>query len=263
MATGSPHSLLTRLLFCLSLLISPLAAADSHLSDGSLPRIAHAGGGFKNWQYTNSLDALDFNRDHFTLFEIDLAWTRDGALVCLHDWGQTAEWIFQRRFEQPSTLAEFEQLVASHPHARSCTLTTLIDWLNENPNKRLVTDIKERNLQGLARLAELLGDDVAQRVIPQIYTPEEYAAARQLGYRDIIWTLYRYDGDIATILDRASGLDLYAITMPRHLAEAGLGQALKARGIASYVHTLNTQREIDRFRDLGIDEVYTDWIPAD
>lgn len=246
-----------------SLLIGCATASATTFAGDDIQRIAHAGGGYRSWQYTNSLEALDFNRDYFTLFEIDFSWTRDEKLVCLHDWKLNAERIFGQAFNQPATLAEFQRLVANNPYVHSCTLDSLRDWLVQHPDKRVVTDIKHHNLKGLARLAEQLGENASQHIIPQIYTPEEYQPARDLGFKDIIWTLYRYAGDTESILEHAGRLNLYAITMPRRLAESGLAQTLSAQGVQTYVHTLNTQREVRRFRELGIDNIYTDWLPAD
>ena len=67
-----------------------LLLANEALSQGALqrPRIAHAGGQFNGATYTNSLEALDRNYGAgFRAFEIDLSFTSDGELVCLHDWG--------------------------------------------------------------------------------------------------------------------------------------------------------------------------------
>lgn len=154
-----------------SLLIGCATASATTFAGDDIQRIAHAGGGYRSWQYTNSLEALDFNRDYFTLFEIDFSWTRDEKLVCLHDWKLNAERIFGQAFNQPATLAEFQRLVANNPYVHSCTLDSLRDWLVQHPDKRVVTDIKHHNLKGLARLAEQLGENASQRIIPQIYTP--------------------------------------------------------------------------------------------
>lgn len=251
-ATQRRHRLLRwGLLGGLGLLVMPLHARD-------LPYVAHAGGGYQNWQYTNTLQALDFNHDYFSLFEIDLVWTSDRRLVCLHDWDTNAEWIFGRRFEAPVSLEAFESLVAHHPLARNCTLETLLDWLKRHPGKRLVTDIKSDNLEGLSRLADVYGSGVGDQVIAQIYHPDEYAAARELGYRDIIWTLYRYAGDEAQIHRALQDMALYAVAMPRDWAQRGLARRLD---VPSYVHTINTQREWTFYRSLGIQGIYTDWLP--
>lgn len=212
-----------------------------------------------NWQGTNSLEALEFNRDHYDLFEIDLLWTSDDELVCMHDWEHTAVLIFGRMSSVPPSLAEFEELVAKNPYVTSCTMETLAQWLETNPGKRLVTDIKEDNPRGLERLAGRL-EPASERVVPQIYHPDEYATVRGLGYRDIIWTLYKHPLPVEIVLETVRNMDLFAVTMPRTMAEQGLARKLKALGVPTYVHTVNTRREYEYYRELGVTEIYTDWL---
>ncbi|WP_447955898.1 glycerophosphodiester phosphodiesterase family protein [Vreelandella sp. EE7] len=237
-----------------------LTGCEGQASSESVARIAHAGGGYNNWAYTNSLEALDFNRDHFDLFEIDLLWTADDQLVCLHDWHYNAEWIFQRRFTSRPTLAEFEQLVDDNPYVQSCTLETLVQWLKENPDKRLVPDLKEDVVRGLALLAKQF-DRVGEHVIAQIYTPDHYQQVRALGYSDVIWGLYQmFPIPPNDLLAMANSMELYGLAMPRRMAERGDGHALSEAGISTYVHTVNTQRELEYYQSLSIDEIYTDWL---
>ncbi|WNL40141.1 hypothetical protein RN346_06140 [Halomonas sp. PAMB 3232] len=238
--------------------LAALAGCGDTATD--LPRVAHAGGGVNNWAYTNTFEALDFNRDHFELFEIDLSWTADDQLVCVHDWQYNAEYIFQRRFDTRPTLAEFEQLVSENPYVKNCTLDTLVEWLKAHPGKRLVPDIKERELEGLARIAERF-DQVGDHVIAQMYDPAQYEQIRALGYRDIIWGLYKvYLMPLDEIIDHANDMELFAVSMPRRMAERGDGKALGEAGIATYVHTVNTQRELEYYRSRGVDDIYTDWL---
>ena len=130
----------------------------------------------------------------------------------------------------------------------------------ENSDAFLVTDIKAKNLQGLIAVKSALGA-LSNRVIPQIYTPEDYWATRKLGYEKIILTLYRYHGDTRTLLDEIKGMDLYAITMPRKRATSGLGVLLGSLGIATYTHTVNKSTDLDYYlAHWGIDEVYTDCV---
>ena len=49
-------------------------------------RIAHAWWIYAWEAYTNSMDALNENKDHYNLFEMDFSWTNDNELVCIHDW---------------------------------------------------------------------------------------------------------------------------------------------------------------------------------
>lgn len=73
--------------------------------------IAHAGGGINSQNYSNSLEALEYNyQQGFRYFEIDFSWTSDAQLVCLHDWGKRFQKVFGHKTKQPLSLKEFEQL---------------------------------------------------------------------------------------------------------------------------------------------------------
>lgn len=242
-----------------------------------IERIAHAGGGYNKNTYTNSINALEANKDSYRFFEIDFVWTSDGHLVCLHDWNDSAKVTFGRKFDTSPTLSEFEELVRDHPRFKNCTATTLVAWLEANSQKKIVTDVKSDNVMALKYLADLY-PNYADRIIPQIYTPEEYESVVKMGYEDIIFTLYRFSGDHAEVLRRVEDMSLYAVTVPkrhvwpeiaRDLEKWGLPRDfvtihfpydLAKLGIPTYVHTVNNQKEWTDLRQVGVSEIYTDWL---
>jgi hypothetical protein len=177
--------------------------------------------------------------------------------VCLHDWGDNARHIFGRGFNPPPSLAEFAELAEAHPKWTNCTLESLAAWFEAHPSERLVTDVKDDNIDALRQIAAAI-EDFPARVVAQIYQPEEYEAVRALGYDTIIWTLYQYQGTNEDVLRLAPGMALYAVTMPKRRAESGLPKALGA--IPSYVHTVNRTVEAEHFFGLGIDGIFTDWL---
>ncbi|MDO6746396.1 sulfatase-like hydrolase/transferase [Gilvimarinus sp. 1_MG-2023] len=227
-----------------------------------LPRVAHAGGGYNQKIYTNSIDALNDNSSKYELFEIDFSWTSDGHLVCIHDWSDS----YTRSFGLPSkgkvTLDEFKNNIINHSSVEKCTLQSLADWLLKNKHARIVTDIKEDNIKALNKIATDF-PSLQQRFIPQIYQPLEYYEAKLAGYHDIIWSIYRYRGENHQIVDQIRSMNLYALTMPKHRARDGLGAQVKQHtGTPSYVHTVNRPEEADSFFELGIDSIYTDYLSA-
>ncbi len=225
---------------------------------GELPRVAHAGGRVNGATYTNSLEALDANfAAGFRAFEIDLSWTSDRQLVCLHDWEES----FERSFGLPPgpavTANEFDRLVRDHSPLTQCTLASLMDWFSEHPDTRLITDIKESNLEALAQIAADY-PQLLQRIIPQIYQPDEYLPVSRLGFDNLIWTLYEYPGGTRSVLDLSSTMNLFAVTMNTDRVQQNLPGALAARGIATYAHTVNHYADLLYLKSLGIDEIYTD-----
>ena len=83
----------------------------------------------------------------------------------------------------------------------------------------------------------------------------------ELGYKNIIWTLYRSDKSNEAVLTFASNMNLYAITMSPPRARSGLAVLLKNKKIKTYVHTINSVKEYFEYVKMyKVDQIYTDWI---
>lgn len=217
--------------------------------NNELPIIAHAGGGFKNLTYTNSIDALDYNKNNYDLFELDFFLTDDEKLVCSHDHGE-----FLKSFKK------FEVYVQNKKEYKPCTYKSLKIWLEKNPEKKIVTDFKSDNLSGLKFIAKNF-ENFEKRFIPQIYNPSEYQKVNSIGYKDIIWTLYRYNKNNNKVIKFAKKMSLYAITMPRERAQTELPVLLKKNNIKSFVHTINSMEEYFIYKNyFKVDQIYSDWI---
>ena len=225
-------------------------------------RIAHAGGGIDGKTYTNSLEALDYNvKKGFLYFELDFSFTKDKRLVCIHDWRNSFNRTFGFWPKEKPTLATFELLVKNKSDYQQCTLETLANWMKQNTSSFIITDIKENNLQGLKIISENI-PDFERRIVPQIYDPHNYDEVKRKGYKQIIWTLYRYDGSNDDVLAWADKFDgPFAVTMPKNRAKSDLPRKLAEKRIPTYVHTVNTLEEANEFvNDFGVTEIYTDFL---
>lgn len=221
-------------------------------------RIAHAGGAWRKRSYTNSYQALNRSLDKgFRYFELDLTFTRDQKLVCLHDWETNFKSSFGFEVEVLPSLAEFQAMVENNSRFTNCTLDGLAQWMREHPQTTIVTDVRGPLEMALQHVFDTL-PDAATRVIPQIYKPEQYAMVRETGFQAFIWTLYRHAGDNEDVLKVVDGwTGPFAITMPEHRARSGLPSSLAERGIKSYVHTINSMEKWQHYRQLGVTEMYT------
>lgn len=221
--------------------------------------IAHAGGVVESQTYTNSLEALVASVARgFGLIEIDLSWTEDGHLVLLHDWDRE----FSRLFDHhPGRLSLTEFRGARSRHGLShLMLEDLGRWLDRNPDVCVITDIKERNLEGLRRIAEVLPRHLP-RFLPQIYHPSEHEAVVGLGYDGIIFTLYRSDLDDDAVLAFSTSHRLLAVTMSLgRAANTDLMSRLHDAGVRVLVHTVNDLPTLAELTRLGAAGVYTDWL---
>lgn len=214
-----------------------------------LPRVAHAGGGFEKKTYTNSIDALEANKKDFLFFELDFFITGDNKVVCEHDFSENLE-----------NFNKFKKYIAKNLSFEQCTYLSLKKWLKENPNKIIITDFKNRNIDGLTFISKNF-NNYEERFIPQIYHPKEYNKVKKLGYKNIIWTLYRSDKSNEAVLSFASNMNLYAITMSPPRARSGLAVLLKDKKIKTYVHTINSVKEYFEYVKMyKVDQIYTDWI---
>ncbi len=225
-------------------------------------RIAHAGGGVSGKTYTNSYDALNKNiKKGFNYFELDFSFTSDGHLVCIHDWEGSFKRSFGFSTKAKPTLKEFQTLVKNKSEFQKCTLDGLIAWIKENPTATIVTDVKENNIKALEVIAKKV-PDFRKRIIPQIYNPSNYDLVQKMGFEQIIWTLYRYNGSNKEVLkwvDRFKGP--FAITMPIGRAVTTLPSLLARKHIPTYVHTINSEEEKDKFlTEFSLMNVYTDFL---
>ncbi len=226
--------------------------------------IAHAGGGYDNRNYTNSIEALNHNYARgFRLFEIDFIWTSDDHLVCLHDWDKTPKWLLNYRDEKALSLEQFNEMNRANPEVTPCNLISLNEWLKSHPNAHVVSDIRGNNLRGLVQMRKII-EQAEQRIIPQIRQPEEYTQVKYLGFHHIIWTLHSFQSDQEELLRYAGILNLFAITMPPDRAKEGLAQSLKPLGTPTYVHTINDPEEVRNYQNTyGVTSVYTDFLSTD
>ena len=222
---------------------------ENALINNILPRVAHSGGGFGNKTYTNSIDALEANKKKFLLFELDFFVTEDNKVVCEHD-----------NNENLKSFEKFEKYINENELYKQCTYISLKKWLKDNPEKIIVTDFKNRNIDGLTFLSKNF-KDYKIRFIPQIYHPNEYQKVKKLGFKNIIWTLYKYGNSNETVILFANKMKLFAVTMSPPRARSGLAISLKEKNIKTYVHTINSMREYYKYYKIyEVDQIYTDWI---
>lgn len=226
-----------------------------------LERVAHAGGAAGRQRYSNSAEAVRESLEKgFRFIELDFVWTSDGHLVCLHGWGDTAWWMLGHK-GPPLDLAGFEA-VAKRGKYTALTLADVAELMRLNPAMVLVTDPKSDNVRALEQVKRAIPDAEA-RVVPQIYSPEEYPAVKHMGFARVIWTLYnfRHQRDVDRVVEEAEAIDLYAVCMPERLAKAGHALRLREIGVPTYVHTINEPETWKELREVyGVAEIYTDFL---
>lgn len=226
--------------------------------------VAHAGGGINSKRYTNSIEALNHNYDlGFELFEIDFSWTSDGQLVCLHDWDKTASRLFNYDENKPTSLMAFKTMAHANKRLTPCTLDSLDRWLATHPKAYVITDIKGRNINRLNLILDHI-KNAKHKVIPQFTQPEHFQKIKNMGFENLIWTLFSYNKSNEELLQQVKDMQLFAITMPKKRTETGVANQLKAIGFETYVHTINDLNAAKNYQSIyGLSSVYTDFLPPD
>jgi len=230
--------------------------------------ISHAGAGLPVGAYSNSREALERGvADGLNFLEVDFSWTSDGNLVLLRDWYQEFDSWFD-----PSLLYKVRRKLAGRPLPMTTetfldlemrhgltqmTLKDLALWLAAHPDVSIITDVKSENLRGLLLISEIM-PNAQRRVVPQIYSFEEYAPVRDMGYEQIIFTGYNSAASDRDIRDFAAQHDLMAVTLPQHRLSSETLSALSDMNTPLWTHTVNDPDLAEQLFHLGVDGLYTD-----
>lgn len=223
-------------------------------------RIIHAGGEIDGYLGSNSLEALNSSYDKgYRFIEMDFVLSSDGKPVCIHNWSQ---YYSNQLGSNPVSAEEFANVKIFNAYT-SVTLDSLAAWLYEHGDAYIITDIKEDNLNVLRHIADE-HPEIVKRIMPQIYQYDEYRYVRAMGYSNIILTLYclpTYEekANAAFNAEFADKNGLFAVTADATLATPEFVNEFVSRGVALYVHTVNDKVEQQKYFDLGVTGIYTDY----
>jgi hypothetical protein len=221
--------------------------------------IYHACGAIDGNAYSNSLEALESTYAKGGRFvEIDLNWTTDGELVCIHDFGS---WVSSVYTGDPVSLETFMNTKIFDQYT-PMSIETLANWICNHPDMYIVTDVKEDNVAALQKIT----DDypaLVSNIIPQIYEKNQLLPVREAGYEHIILTIYAMASaqercDAKTLAAFAKENGLFGITFPLALADDDNYVAtLKTSGVKLFTHSTSNINAIQTYFKKGIDGVYT------
>lgn len=209
---------------------------------------------------SNSMDGLvNAYENGNRIIELDFNFTDDGYLACIHDWYK--QYSSAITDNVPLNLDEFLSCKIYDMYT-PLWLGSLVDFMREHEDVYIVTDIKDRNVDGAAAIAHIC-PDLKNRFIIQIYDAEEYDDIRELGFEYIIYTLYRLDWkektDTRALAKFAAKHPLIGYTFSWELCEVdGYVDGMKHAGVPLFIHTVNDPSEQQAYFDMGIDGIYTD-----
>lgn len=217
--------------------------------------IAHGGGEVEGIKLSNSREAivnsLSKGIDHI---ELDFTRTSDNEYILLHNWGKIKEWT--GKDASVMSKEEFKNLSMKHG-LTMLDLDELSEIMREYPQLRVVTDTKYGNKELLKTIKQSY-PELFHRFIPQIYEESEYSLARDLGFGDIVYSLYQVWSSDSQVIEFAKTNNLFAVTMAPSRTTSGLPLQLSRLGIMTYCHTINTLEEVDLYVERGVGGFYTD-----
>lgn len=237
------------------------ANVSAYAGVNNMDYIVHAGGQAGYSIGTNSREAVNNSfMNGYRYIEMDFNFTSDGELVCVHDW-DTDYFKMGKPKGKALSLNEFKYAKILGQYT-TMSAEQLAWWLHEKPDTYIITDIKENNIAGLKYIAEHCGY-VKDKIIPQIYSESEYDKVKAMGYKNIIYTLYKLSYSEKTntskIVKFAKNHDIYAITFSDELASEKYVNALKKSGKKLYVHTVNSTSQAEKLSNMGINGIYSDY----
>ncbi len=237
-----------------------LSAGEKH-AEYRYPRlIAHAGGDYKGVPMTNSLQALNCSvREGFRFIEIDICKTGDGVYMLVHDW-KNVKTILKTPLN--NNIPSYKEIINAKKTHTMLDLKRFIKWMKKHKDVSIVTDVKDNNIEILKFLKEEYPEMIRQ-FIPQIYSFEEYTAVKEMGYENIILTLYKVKVSDEDIFSFCHQYPLFALTISIQRATTEFLKKCSGISVPVYVHTINDIFEYQKLRSYGAYGVYTDFFQPD
>ncbi len=236
--------------------------SDTHLAlQEDIRYIIHAAGTLDGLDGSNSLEGLEASVAAGCRYvELDFQFTADGELACIHDWYTQ----YTDAIPENGTALTLEQFQDCQIYGTYTPLwlDSLAAYMEAHPELYIITDIKDRNPEGAAKIAADY-PHLVDRFIIQIYDAAEYEPVRDAGFEHIIYTLYKLDWhgktDTAALCEFAAGHPLLGYTFSYELCDVeGYVDGMKKAGVPLYIHTVNGDEEQQKYFDMGINGIYTD-----
>lgn len=222
--------------------------------------IAHAGGVIDGRAGSNTIESLAATyATGVDIIEIDFNFTSDGELACIHDW--SSRFSPDLPENKAVTLEEFLQCRIYGKYTPTW-LGNLCEFLEQTPGLYIVTDVKDNNIAAARKIKEQQ-PKLMDRFIIQVYSRAEYNAIRDMGFQQIIFSLYKMTWaektNAAALVRFAEEHKILGYTVSTEIYHVpGLISGLKKAGVPIFLHTVNEPAEQAYYFKNGIYAVYTD-----
>ncbi len=228
----------------------PPAAAYDWLGNQALLPIAH-GLGPQLWGGINSRSTFEEGYIRgFRIFEVDLAVTSDGHLVCFH--GADEQQLDRTSWQQYVDNLQTEGL---HP----LEFAQLVEWARRDSELRFVLDVKNRFDDAYRLVRAAIGSPaLGQSFIPQIYHFDQLAQFRvDHFFAGEIFTSYQSGLSTPAILQAAERLQVRVVTLTRERVDRLHNVPAS---VVILTHPVDDAFDAARLRARGIRGIYTSYV---
>jgi len=238
---------------------------------GSLD-IAHAMGGVGGLDYSNSLEAFEYNYARgYRVFEVDLSWTSDGEIVLWHDWSVN-QFLKDKPKGYVPSLAEFES-AKIYGQYTPLTYQGLLALMEAHPDVTVVLDTKVRTADQATKLYTKMKDtadtpeklDTFDRMVAYVYSKDTFYAIDGVHhFKNYVFGYYLLNKKPPSTSGFASlakfchenGIDM--IAMNYKWWSTKYKSAAKTYDVAVAAHTVNSVSTAKKLLSAGISSIVTD-----
>ncbi len=232
--------------------------------------VIHAGGVLydsdgNEYTYTNTKEALlNCKQEGHRFIELDFMKTSDGYWVCAHDDDSGEKWAKGYDFVNVPSLFEFCNSKYDRVFT-PLTIDELAEFLHTNDDYYIITDVKDINEEACDYIRKFF-PDIMNNFIIQIYHIDEYELIRDMGYKYIIYTLYRATMSELipdNLIKAAKEHKLFAITFWYYYTDDdSFMEKMISTKVPLLVHTVNDKEEMREYIHKGVAGIYTDIVDA-
>lgn len=238
--------------------------------------VAHALGGVEKKTFLNAREAFTASYAKGSrVFEMDLLMAKDSRLVGLHTWSPFMMNYLQINYKTGDKLPlPSTQFLNSRILGKMTPLEIrdVIGLLGSYPDAVLITDTKVTTGTAVAAAfsqivaeAKAVNPAILDRIVPQIYRQTMLPTLKAIyPFKSMIYALYLSKDTDDQVLQFIKSSGIQGVSMPASRATPLFLSSLKNLGVYTYIHTINTTDDYNRYRQVGAWGVYSDFLsPGD
>ena len=226
--------------------------------------VMHAFGSIEDNDYTNSLEAFQYNYSRGSrIFEVDLRLTDDYKLVCCHD---ADDWRKMSGIEDGDFNYDIFMNSSLFGKYTVIDIKDLLKIMDQHKDIYIITDTKDYDedlcyveFQTIVNNALEINPEVLDRIIPQIYTENMVQNIMEIyPFKSVIFTLYQIEWSPESVASFCSESGVGLITVNYQNIEENTIDLWRSFGITIAVHTVNSKEEALKYFNSGVSLIYTD-----